>query len=110
MAKVGIEIKIDVTKIDKARLFKGKKGTYLNLTTFIDTEKGDRFGNHGFISQSVSESEREKKIQTDILGNCRIFFNDDLGANLPSEQTGESDGPTKTIGSHVNLDNDDVPF
>ena len=27
MAKLGISIKIDVTKIDKARLFKGNKGS-----------------------------------------------------------------------------------
>jgi len=34
MSKIGINISIDVTKIDKSRLFKGKKGTYMDLTTF----------------------------------------------------------------------------
>jgi hypothetical protein len=72
--KLGISVKIDVTKIDKARLFKGEKGTYLDLTTFIDTEQEGQYGDHGFISQSVSKEEREQKIQTPILGNvCSLL-------------------------------------
>ena len=34
--KVGIELKIDVTKIDKQRLYRGEKGTYLTMTAFVD--------------------------------------------------------------------------
>lgn len=76
MAKIGISIKIDVSKIDKSRLFKGEKGTYLDLTTFIDTAKEGQYGDHGFISQSTSKEEREQKVQTPILGNCKVFFSD----------------------------------
>ena len=36
MKKIGITLNIDVTKIDKTRLYSGHKGTYLDLTTFID--------------------------------------------------------------------------
>ena len=72
--KLGISIKIDVTKIDKARIHKGKKGKYLNLTTFIDTENDGQFGEHGFISQSLSKEEREQGVKTPILGNCKVFF------------------------------------
>jgi hypothetical protein len=36
MKKIGITLNIDVTKIDKTRLYAGHKGTYLDLTTFID--------------------------------------------------------------------------
>ena len=80
MAKLGISIKIDVSKIDKARLFKGAKGTYLDLTTFIDTDNPGQYGDHGFISQSVSKEEREQNIQGNILGNCTVFF------GLPQKQ------------------------
>ena len=75
MAKLGISIKIDVNKIDKSRLFKGEKGTYLDLTTFIDTENEGQYGDHGFISQSVTKEEREQSVQTPILGNVKVFFN-----------------------------------
>jgi len=40
--KVGLSVRIDVTKIDKERLYKGEKGTYLDLTTFVDTAEQDQ--------------------------------------------------------------------
>ena len=76
MAKIGVSIKIDVTKIDKARLFQGQKGTYLDLTAFIDLDQQDQYENNGFISQSVSKDERAQNVQTTILGNTKIFFDD----------------------------------
>jgi len=72
--KLGISIKVDVTKIDKSRIFEGQKGKYLDLTTFIDTEKEDNYGNHGFISQSVTKQEKDDGVKTQILGNCKIFY------------------------------------
>ena len=68
MAKLGISIKIDVTKIDKSRIFEGSKGKYLDLTTFIDTDNPGQYGDHGFISQSTSKEERDHRIAHDI---CR---------------------------------------
>ena len=74
--KVGISVRIDVTKIDKSRLYKGSKGTYLDLTTFVDTEEKDQYENNGFISQSLTKEEREQKVQTPILGNVKVFYTD----------------------------------
>lgn len=74
--KLGISINIDVTKIDKSRIFEGKKGKYIDLTTFIDTEDEDQYGNNGFISQSVTKEERQNKVETPILGNCKVFYTD----------------------------------
>ena len=47
---------IDVTKIDKLRLYKGKKGTYLNLTIFINDQEDD-YGNTLHIQQSTKKDE-----------------------------------------------------
>lgn len=74
--KIGVSIKIDVTKIDKARLFQGQKGTYLDLSTFIDLDQQDQYGNNGFIAHSVSQEERAQGVKGDILGNVRVFYND----------------------------------
>ena len=74
MAKIGVSVRIDVTKIEKARLYKGEKGTYLDLSTFIDLDNVDQYDNNGFISQSVTKEEREQGIQTPILGNCKVFY------------------------------------
>jgi hypothetical protein len=75
--KVGISVRIDVTKIDKSRLYKGAKGTYLDLTTFVDTDTADQYENHGFISQSQSKEEREANAdRPPILGNVKVFYTD----------------------------------
>ena len=86
MAKLGISIKIDVTKILKERLFQGAKGTYVDLTTFIDTNNVDQYDNNGFISQSVSKDERDQGVKTPILGNCKVFFNDSQQAPQQQQQ------------------------
>jgi hypothetical protein len=82
--KVGLSVRIDVTKIDKERLYKGEKGTYLDLTTFVDTAEQDQYENNGFISQSVDKEEREKGVQTPILGNVKVFYTDGESAPVQS--------------------------
>jgi len=104
MGKIGVSISINVEKIEKARLFKGAKGTYLDLTTFIDLDEKDQYGNHGFISQTVSEDERKAKVQTPILGNCKIFYTDSERGTNPPE-------PAQATAQVDNfIFDDDIPF
>jgi hypothetical protein len=100
--KLGISISIDVTKIEKARLIKGAKGTYLDLKTFIDTEKTSQYGDHGFISQSVTKEEKDAGVQTPILGNCKVFFIE--GATVAQQPQTNA-----TNADQVPFD-DDIPF
>ncbi|AUR88647.1 hypothetical protein NVP1172O_30 [Vibrio phage 1.172.O._10N.261.52.F5] len=76
MAKVGVSLKLDVTKIDKARLFNGQKGTYLDATVFIDLDELDQYGNSGMITQDVSKEEKQQGVKGNILGNCKLFWSD----------------------------------
>ncbi len=76
MSKVRLNFSIDVTKIDKARLFKGEKGTYLNGSVLID-EEADQYGNNGMITQAVSEDERKAGVKGAILGNGKIVWRGD---------------------------------
>ena len=98
--KIGISLKLDVTKIDKARLFKGEKGTYLDLTTFVDLDNVDQYGNSGFITQSPTKEERQQKLKMPILGNVTVFFSDKAAAPEPSQpDSSQFDGF-----------DDDIPF
>ncbi len=65
-----IKLKIDVTKIDKSKLFKGAKGTYLDAVVFLKDE-ADQYGNNGMIVQSVTKEEREQGVKGAILGNAQ---------------------------------------
>ena len=66
-----IQVKIDVTKINKDRLFKGKQGTYLDAVIFV-SDKPDQYGNDGMIVQSVSKEEREQGVRGEIIGNIKL--------------------------------------
>ena len=61
---------LDVTKIDKGKLYKGKKGTYLNITILWKDEP-DEYGNHAMIVQDVGKEAREAGEQGAILGNAK---------------------------------------
>lgn len=107
--KVGISVKLDVTKIDKNRLFKGEKGTYLDLTTFVDLAQVDQYGNNGFISQSVSKEEREQGMQGAILGNVKVFHK---SMNVAPEQTPQQTAMQAQAPQHTQPDDlsQDIPF
>ena len=76
MAKIGVSFRIDVLKLDKARFYVGAKGTYLDVTGFIDLDEKDQYGNNGFITQDCSKEERAQGLKMPILGNSKIFFTD----------------------------------
>jgi hypothetical protein len=65
-----ITLKVDVSKVDKTLLFKGAKGTYLDLVLF-ETEN-DKFGNDFRVVQGVSKEARAAGVKGAILGNGKI--------------------------------------
>ena len=54
-----IAINIDVKKIEKAALFVGQKGTYLNLTLMDSKDGTDQYGNDGFVVQDIGKERRQ---------------------------------------------------
>lgn len=99
MNKVGVSLKIDVSKIEKDRLFKGEKGTYLDATVFVDLDQLDQYGNSGMITQDVSKEEREQKVQGPILGNAKVFWKGDGKSNHQPSAPADTDSF-----------DDDIPF
>jgi hypothetical protein len=97
-----ITARIDVTKIDKSRLFKGEKGTYLDIV-LIDTPAA-KYGNDFIVKQSISKEEREAGKDAPILGNGKTL----KPAEPPQgiyEKTGKIDKPV------INEPKDDsMPF
>lgn len=87
--KIGMAIKIDVTKIDKAKFFRGKKGTYLDLTLFLDTENESQYGDHGTIAQAASKEDRAAGVKMPIIGSAKIFWRDGGEPAYPAGDTGE---------------------
>lgn len=113
--KIGVEIRIDVKKIEKARLYQGAKGTYLTVTAFIDTDQQDQYGNNGFVAHKTEQNEDKAP----ILGNSKVFWTDgQQAAPAPKQQAplshanshGFNQAP-KVNPQEPTIDyNDDIPF
>ena len=84
-----ISISINVNKIDKSRLFKGAKGTYLDMV-LIETPNSE-YGDY-MVVESVSKEEREQGVKGTILGNAKIIVKrDPTNYNNPPDETIDND-------------------
>jgi len=100
--KLGVNLRIDVSKLDKSRFYKGTKGVYVDLTTFIDTENVGQYGDNGIISQSVTKEERQGGVKLPILGNAKVFYTD--GGNSGGQSRHEPQN------NQQEPPDDDIPF
>lgn len=88
-----IAVKLDVTKVDKNRLFVGKNGAkYLDL--ILMETPNDKYGNDFLVKQSVSKAEREAGVKLPILGNAKFMGQ---GAK-PAPATTTQDAPSESGG------------
>ena len=67
-----ITLRIDVTKIDKAHLFKGKSGTYLNVVIWPNKDGTDQYENTHYAVQEISREARESGQKGAIIGNAKV--------------------------------------
>lgn len=72
--------KINLSKIDKTKLFKGDKGIYLDIAIWFN-EEPDKYGNNLSIQQSTKKG--ESKI---FLGEAKFY--------VPKVQEQDNDEPT----------------
>lgn len=89
--------KIDVTKIDKQYLFKGAKGTYLDVLLIPNRNGTDQYGNDGMVTQGIPKAERDAGKKGPILGNYQKLNRQ--AATAPATDAAPADD-----------DSDDVPF
>ena len=74
--------KINTALIDKAALFKGAKGTYLDIILFETPD--DKFGNDFRITQGITKERRDAGERGPIIGNAKI-----IGEGKPAAKGGK---------------------
>jgi hypothetical protein len=84
-----IAVKIDVSKIDKTRLYEGKKGVYLDALIMHNTGES-KYGDDGFIIQSIPKEARDAGERGPIIGNWR-YLTPNIESN--NEQQGDEKVP-----------------
>lgn len=94
-----IACKIDVTKIDKARLFEGRNGAKYLDAVLIETPDG-KYGDF-MICQSVTKEEREAGTRGAILGNGKYVGGNPEPRRAPVPDTTELPHQSK---------DEDIPF
>ena len=93
-----ITASLDVLKITKERLFKGKKGTYLNIR--LIPSPNNKYGDDWMVVENVSKAEFDSGTKGNILGNAKIFKPTPPGA----------DHNVNVIGEDEEEDGEAVPF
>ena len=87
--------KINLSKIDKSRLFKGEKGVYLDVAIWF-SEEPDKYGNNLSIQQSPKKD--EPKI---YIGEAKFFIPKEDKPVRPMTKEDIINAPENT---------DDLPF
>jgi hypothetical protein len=66
-----IKLRLDVTKIDKAGLYKGTKGTYLDCVAWPSKTPG-QYGDTHYVVQELSKEKRDAGEKGAIIGNMTV--------------------------------------
>jgi hypothetical protein len=91
--------KINVSKVEKARLFEGKNGKYIDIV-LIPTPNS-QYGDY-IIKQQCTKEERERKLEMPIIGNAKFLDRTKSSKPTPkAEPCKPDDSPPEA---------DDVPF
>lgn len=70
MAQRILSLNINIDKVDMKRLYKGQKGTYLNVRLVLQ-DSVDGYGNIGFLVQETSAEEFKAGIKLPICGSVK---------------------------------------
>lgn len=75
-----------VIDINKAKLFQGEKGVYLDCICFYDAQETDQYNNNGAIAKSKPKDSQEKTL---YIGNLKNL----VAKQQPTEQPNSTNVP-----------------
>ncbi len=76
-----ISSSIDLTKIDKSKIYEGKKGKYYPITIVLNDEVG-QYGDSGYIQTEQTKEERDAKQPKTFLGNAKVVWTNGDNVNV----------------------------
>ena len=103
---------IDLTKIDKSKIYEGKKGKYFPVTVVLNNEQG-LYGDSGYIQTEQTKEEREAKQPKTFLGNVKVVWTDGQNVSLANKEDTLLAKPASNVETLQNLSKQsdpDLPF
>jgi hypothetical protein len=71
-----LSVSIDLTKLDKSKIIKGKNGSeYYNLNVSIN-DTTDDYGNNIQVTEPQTKEQRDAKEKRIFYGNGKVFWTD----------------------------------
>lgn len=105
-----IKLKLDVKKILKDHLFKGDKGTYLDLVVWPNKDGKDQYGNTHYVVQELSRAARDAGERGPIIGNLTLPENEEP-TPAPRQQRPPVRQQAQAAESvNEGMEDDDIPF
>tara|TARA_R100000951_G_scaffold26581_1_gene22499 strand:- start:3104 stop:3415 length:312 start_codon:yes stop_codon:yes gene_type:complete len=84
-----INLSLNLEKLDKSKIIKGKKGSYVNLTVFANDET--KFDNNASVAQTQTQEEREASKSSGVyppyLGNGKVVYVSDAGVTIAEKSS-----------------------
>lgn len=96
--------RINLSKIDKTKIFKGKKGKYIDIAVWF-SEEPDQYGNNLSIQQSTKKD--EPKI---YLGEAKFYVPKEKEEAPKSNEKWNGKVEVKSMTDPKELENLDMPF
>ena len=95
---------IDLNKIPKDKIYKGKKGSYLPIVITINDELGN-YGDSGPIIVEQTKDERDAKVDKVYLGNVKIVWTNGINVDAAPKEDGQQQSAPKAV-----VEDDGLPF
>lgn len=87
-----ISANIDLTKIEKAKIYEGKKGKYYPITIVLNDELG-QYGDSGYIQTEQTKEERDAKSPKSYLGNVKVVWTNGQNVDAAARDGGGPGAP-----------------
>ena len=82
-----INLSLNLDKLDKSKIVKGKKGNYYKFTVSVQ-DKTSQYGDNASAFDAQSKEEREAKAERNYIGNGSVVWTD--GNIVAAERKQES--------------------
>lgn len=70
-----INVSVNLDKLDKTKIIKGKNGNYYNLTVSVNDETS-QYGDNASVFNAQTKEERDAKTAKSYVGNGKVVWTD----------------------------------
>lgn len=85
-----INVSLNLDKLDKTKIIKGKNGNYYNITVSVNDEVG-QYGDNISAYDSQTREQRQAKETRNYVGSGKVFWTDGkisaVAGDQPNKQT-----------------------